>query len=90
MRSCTWYKSPVIRKDRWTDVSAASQPYHCHITIGGFDSIGAMHSGTPAHISVALDERIGDQVLILATDFVDEDQIEDCFIIDENVTFART
>jgi hypothetical protein len=71
-------------------VSGASQLYHCHVTIGRFDSIGAMRSGTPAHVSVALDERIGDQVLVLATHFVDDDQIKDRFIIDENVTFART
>ena len=49
-----------------------------------------MGAGTPAHVSVALDERIGDQVLILTTHFFDGDQIEDRSVIDENVAFAWT
>ena len=63
---------------------------HGHVTVRGFDGVGAVLARTPAHVSIALHEGVGDQVLILATHVQGPDQIQDGLVVDENVALRRT
>ena len=55
---------------------------HCHVAIRCFNRVGAVRSRTPAHVAVALNERVSDQMLVLLTDFDRSNKLQHGLIID--------
>jgi len=60
------------------------------LDVHNFDCMTAVRTGTPSEQSVALDEAVGDQMLVLEFHLGVADQVHHCLIIDNYVATART